>query len=90
MGKIKLLIVFVIAFLIVFPSSLPAELSAAKLEIIKIAYMNGYANAIDTDLETIKDLKKNKAKLQEYARISVNEYMEKVNALNKSGMVAKK
>ncbi len=88
MGKIKLLTVLVIAYLIIFPSALPAELSTAQFDIIRIAYMNGYANAVHSDLETIKSLKEDPAKLKKYAQVAVKDYMEKVNALNKEGMVA--
>ena len=88
MGKIKLLSAFVIAFLIIFPSTLSAELTTAQFEIIRIAYMNGYSNAIQNDLETIMFMKKDQEKLKKHARGAVNDYMEKVSALNQDGTFA--
>ena len=88
MGKIKLLIVFVIAFYIIFPSGLSAELSTAQFEIIKIAYVNGYASALKTDLEIIKALKEDQAQLKKHAQAAVNGYMAKVSVLNKDEMAS--
>lgn len=76
--------------MIIFPSSLSAELSEAQLEIIRIAYMNGYANAIQNDLETIMVLKKDQEKLKKYAQAAVKDYLEKVSALNQDGTIARK
>ncbi|MGD9159167.1 MAG: hypothetical protein PVG39_12220 [Desulfobacteraceae bacterium] len=86
MKKIKLLSAFVISFLIIFPSTLSAELTSAQFEIIKVAYMNGYTNAIQNDLETIMFMKKDHEKLKKHARVAVNDYMEKVSELNQGGM----
>ena len=83
MRSLKIILLLIIWYLVIFPYSLSAELSTAQLEIIRIAYMNGYANAIQADLNTIKVLKQNQAKLEQYSQIAVNRYMSKVALLNK-------
>ena len=82
MRSMKVIILLIIGYMVIFPSSLPAELSKAQFEIIKIAYMNGYSNAIQADLNTIKVLQKDREKLKKFSQVAVNRYMEKVNALN--------
>ena len=89
MGKIKLLTVFVIAFLIIFPSALSAELSTAQFEIIRIAYMNGYSNAMQADLDTIRALKEDQTKLKKSAQLAVNGYMEQVRIMNQDERVVR-
>ena len=83
MRSLKVFILLILGYMVIFPSSLSAELSSAQLEIIKIAYLNGYANAIQTDLDTIKSLKQNQKMLKKYSQSSVDKYMEKVSLLNK-------
>ena len=82
MRSLKVIILLIIGYMIIFPSSLSAELSKAQFEIIKIAYMNGYSNAIQADLNTIKVLQQDRKKLKKFSQIAVNRYMEKVSALN--------
>jgi hypothetical protein len=89
MGNIRLLLVFIIAFFIIFPSTLSAELSTAQFEIIRVAFMNGYSTAIKADMDTIKALKEDQVKLKRSAQLAVNGYMEKVSVLNGGGMIAK-
>ena len=84
MENLKIILLLIIGYLVIFPSSLSAELSTAQLEIIKIAYMNGYANAIQADLNTIKVLKQDQAALKKYSQVAVNKYMTKVSLLNKA------
>jgi hypothetical protein len=62
---------------------LAAGLSDFHYEIIQIAFMNGYANALEPDLDTIKSLKENSNKLKEYSKLAVNQYMKKVYELNR-------
>ncbi|MGD9159166.1 MAG: hypothetical protein PVG39_12215 [Desulfobacteraceae bacterium] len=83
MRSMKIIILLIIGYMIIFPSSLSAELSEAQFEIIKIAYMNGYANAIKADLNTIKILKQDSKKLKEFSQISVDRYIERVAFLNR-------
>lgn len=83
MKSLKIILLLIIGYLVIFPSSLSAELSTSQLEIIKIAYINGYANAVQSDINTIKVLKQDQAKLKQFSQVSVNRYMEKVALLNK-------
>lgn len=85
MKNLNLTALFIAACLIVLPSSLSAELSGSQFEIIKIAFMNGYTNAIQGNIETILALKQDQEKLRKYSRIAVNRYMEKVALLNQDG-----
>lgn len=85
MKSLKVILILIIGYLAIFPSSLSAGLSTAQFEIIKIAYMNGYSNAIQADLNTIKMLKRNKEELKRVSQISVDKYMERVTLLNKEG-----
>ena len=74
-------IIFFLFFL--FPSTLSAELSDFNYQIIQIAFMNGYINALEPDLDTIKSLKGNSDKLEEYSKLAANKYMKKVYELNR-------
>ena len=82
MRSLRIILLMIIGYLVIFPSSLSAELTTTQFEIIKIAYMNGYANAIQSDINTIKALKKDQAKLKKFSQVAVNRYMEKVTLLN--------
>ena len=84
MRSLKIILLLIIGYLVIFPSSLSAELSTAQFEIIKIAYMNGYANAIQTDIDTIKVLKQDREILRKFSQVAVNKYMEKVTLLNRN------
>ena len=74
----------ILGLLFLFPSTLPAELSNYNYEIIQIAFMNGYVSALEPDLETIKLIKENKAKLKIYSNLAVSRYMKKVSDLNQA------
>lgn len=82
MRSLRLILLLIIGYLVIFPSSLSAELSNFQFEIIRIAFMNGYANAIQGDIETIKALKQDQEKLKKFSRVAVNQYMERVALLN--------
>jgi hypothetical protein len=90
MKNIKMTALFVIACMIVLPSTLSAELSGAHFEIIKIAYTNGYVNAISSDINTIQALKVDKNKLRQFSSRAVDNYMERVTILNLDNRVKKK
>jgi hypothetical protein len=77
---IRLGFIFTLFFL--SPSTLSAELSDFHYEIIQIAFMNGYVNALEPDLDTIKSLKENSDKLKKYSKLAANNYMKKVSELN--------
>lgn len=82
MRSLKIIILMIIGYLVIFPSSLSAELSEAQLEIIRIAYMNGYTNAVQTDIDTLKILQQDQDKLRMFSQTSVNNYLKKVALLN--------
>ena len=67
---------------LVFPTYLSAELTNFDYEIIKVAFLNGYVLALDTDLTTIKSLKDNRQKMEKYSSIVADNYMKKVYNLN--------
>ncbi len=50
--------------------------------------MNGYSNAIQGDIETIKVLKQDQEKLKKFSSFAVNKYMERVTLLNRSSQEA--
>ncbi len=82
MKNLKPIIVFIAVCMIIFPSSLSANLSDAQFEIIKIAFMNGYVNALKSDMDTIQALKLDEKKMEYFSRNAVENYMEKVTLLN--------
>lgn len=82
MGKLKLAIAISIVYLFIFPSSLSAELTKCNIDIIRIAFLNGYANAIRSDMGTIQALKKDRGKMRQLSQRAVNSYLEKVCSLN--------
>jgi hypothetical protein len=82
MKILKSIALFIIAYVLIFPTQLSAEITPSQLEIIKIAFMNGYVNAVKGDIETILLLKQDQQKLKEYSRAAVDGYMEKVSLLN--------
>ena len=85
-GKILRLagIMFLLNFL--NPSFISAELTNFNAEIIKIAFLNGYVNALDADIETIKNIKEDKNKMKKYSDIAVKNYLAKVNELNREDL----
>ena len=93
MKSLKIILLLIIGYIAIFPTSLSAELSGQKMEIIRIAFMNGYANAIQADLDTIKLLKRDRERLKKFSRAAVDRYMERVALLNREdrgAMIKKK
>ena len=82
MKSLKPIIVFITVCMIILPTSLSANLSDAQFEIIKIAFMNGYVNALKSDINTIQVLKLDKKKMENFSKNAVENYMEKVTLLN--------
>lgn len=85
MKILRSIALLIIAYMFIFATPLSAEISPSQLEIIKIAFINGYVNAIKGDIETIMALKQNEKKLKEYTTAAVENYMEKVTVLNLKG-----
>jgi len=83
MRSLKIILLLIIGFMVVFPTSLSAELSTAQFEIIKIAFMNGYSNAVQADINTIKVLQQDQEKLKKFSQVAVDKYMQKVTLLNR-------
>ena len=82
---LRIIICFLAASIFLFPASTIAELDNYNYKIIQIAFMNGYSNAMDTDLETITLLKQNQDYLKNYMETAVGEYMQKVIDMNRYG-----
>lgn len=70
-------------FLLVFPSSLSAGLSTFDYRIIKIAFMNGYIQAIENTDQDIQILRENRTILEQVVKGEVERYMTKVSEMNK-------
>lgn len=70
------------SILVLFPSMLSAELSNFQYEIIQIAFLNGYVNALEPDIETIKELKEHENELKKQSKIAAMRYMKDVFALS--------
>jgi hypothetical protein len=86
MKILKSIALLIMAYMLIFPTPLSAEISPSQFEIIKIAFINGYVNAIKGDIKTIMVLKQDQKRLKEYSTAAVENYMEKVTVLNlKSG-----
>ena len=51
--------------------------------------MNGYSNAMQADLDTIKTLMEDQAKLKKSIQLAVNVYMEQVRVMNQDERIAK-
>jgi hypothetical protein len=82
MKIIKSIVLLILAYVLIFPTQLSAEISPSQFEIIKIAFMNGYVNAIKGDIVTIMALQQDQTKLKEFSTAAVNNYMEKVTLMN--------
>lgn len=70
------------SLLFLFPSYLSAELNAFQFRIIKIAFMNGYVRAIESEDRLIKQLRANSKIMEQVVRGEANKYMKEVSALN--------
>jgi predicted DNA binding protein len=55
MKILKSIALCIIAYMLIFPTPLSAEISPSQLEIIKIAFMNGYINAVESGLKGLKN-----------------------------------
>lgn len=60
-----------------------AGLDSYSIQIIKLAFMNGYVRAIETDLEIVKSLKNNRELLRKISNNQTDRYIEEVVALNR-------
>lgn len=70
------------SLLFLFPSYLSAELNAFQFRIIKIAFMNGYVRAIESEDRLIKQLRANSKIMEQVVRGEADKYMKEVSALN--------
>jgi len=61
-----------------------SSLKAGYAKVIRIAYMNGYVDALDLDLETIQKLKEDLGLLKKTVVRSADGYVDKVSKLNES------
>ncbi len=82
MKILKSIALLIMAYMLIFPTQLSAEISPSQFEIIKIAFMNGYVNALKGDINTIMALQQDQKKLKEFSTAAVESYMEKVSLMN--------
>lgn len=82
MSKIRIFIAVAVTYMLLLPSGLSAGLTDNQYEIIRVAFMNGYINAISADIETLKDLKEDKAKMKKFSELAVKKYLDKVWKMN--------
>lgn len=75
-------IIFALVFL--FPRYLSASLTEREYDMIKDAFINGYARALSLDVEKIRSLKGNTNDMREFVMSETEKYMEEVLELNKS------
>ena len=78
MGVVAFLLVLVLGMGISYSS-----LKAGYTKVIKIAYMNGYVDAVRQDPETIEKLKADAGLLRTTVESRSDDYLEKVSRLNK-------
>ena len=59
-----------------------SSLKAGYGKVIKIAYMNGYVDAVTQDLEAIQAIKKDQGLLKKTVEASAENYVARVSLLN--------
>ena len=69
-------------FILLFAAPSNAGLNDFDYRIIKIAFINGYVRALQSDLERIKFVKNNMRELKEYVNLEAENYMREVSRLN--------
>lgn len=71
------------SMLLLFPSYLSAGLNTFQFRIIKIAFMNGYVRALESEVGTIKRLRENKQFMEKFVKGEAEKYMQEVSRLNR-------
>jgi len=77
-------IVIIFALVFLFPRYLSARLTEREYDMIKDAFINGYARALSLDVERIRSLKGNIPDMRKFVMSEAEKYMEEVLELNKS------
>ena len=72
----------VFGLVLLFSTCLSADLSNTRQEIIRIAYMNGCARVLSSDIEEIKYLKQSTDRMRRYVEAETIRYMRQVAYLN--------
>lgn len=70
------------SLLLLFPTYLSAELNSFQFRIIKIAFMNGYVQALKSEDRLIKQLRENRQIMEKVVMSEAEKYMQKVSNLN--------
>jgi len=60
-----------------------SALSQRQQEVIRIAYMNGYMDALKMEPEKVKKLKQDKEKLRWSVEAAAQRYLNKIEAMNR-------
>ena len=74
-------LVLLVFFFTGIETSYPA-LSASYVKVIKIAFMNGYATALQLDIEEIRELKESQLLLREKVEKASEKYLDRVREMN--------
>ena len=69
-------------FIFFFATPLSAGLNDFHYRIIKVAFINGYIRALESDLDKIKFVKDHLREMKEYVYLEADKYMKEVNRLN--------
>lgn len=73
----------VLVLFLLFPSYLSAGISTFEFKIIKLAFMNGYVRAVQSEDQTIRMLRHDRKFLEEFVTREAEKYMIEVKDLNK-------
>ena len=74
-------IIIILIFVSILPSH-PAGLDPEIRNAIVLAYLNGYVDALQLDIETIKKLQKDKDRLRQEAERATLKYITLVEKMN--------
>jgi hypothetical protein len=74
------ILVFIISF---WPSEVSGGLTTREYDMIKAAFINGYARALRLDMEEIESLVQDGEKMKEFVLSEADKYMQEVLSLNK-------
>ena len=82
MNKVKIIVCLICLGAVMVPANISGELSGYQYEIIELAFSNGFLKGMSIDEDIIKELMKDKEKLNDFVREHAREYMDTVIALN--------
>ena len=81
--RLSIFVVFLTATFVVTTSSLYSAIKPRDAEMIKIAYMNGYHEALQLNSDALKDLKKDEVLMKQTIEKAADRYVGVINSMNK-------